>query len=63
MIRLCNVLDEFSQYKIRNRSIRLNIYLVNSGEFNASWNTEAKTHMCHIILCFEVIFVIHIPAV
>lgn len=23
--------------------------------FNASWNTEANTCMCHIILCFEVI--------
>lgn len=36
--------------------------MVKTG-YNASWNTEANTYMCHIILCFEVIFVCHIPAV
>lgn len=36
---------------------------MNAG-YNASWNTEANTCMCHIILCLEVIFLsCHIPAV
>lgn len=35
---------------------------MNTG-YNASWNTEANPCMCHIILCFKVIFVCHIPAV
>lgn len=36
--------------------------MLNTG-FNASWNTEANTCMCHIILCFWGDFVCHIPAV
>lgn len=35
--------------------LSFNINKANSGELNASWNTEANNCMCHIILCFEVI--------
>lgn len=30
---------------------------MNAG-YNASWNTEANTRMCHIFMCLEVIFVL-----